>query len=603
MKMIHLFPALVPAALAVLCACGGTDEPTPVPPTPDGEGGTATTLIEKVTSDLSLNITTDRCAYRPGEKVQFTLTSGTLPSGARVRYRHLGTTVTDEALSGATWTWTVPATDYQGYMAEVYTAGGQDAVKVLGTIGVDVSSDWTRFPRYGFVATFDASKTDAVIASEMQWLNRCHINGMQFQDWHLSHHWPCPITKDGTIMDEFKDIANRTNVASVIRKYIDVQHGYGMKTMFYNLAFGALSDAEADGVKDEWYLFKEANHAKGARDSHDLPSSWKSNIYLVNPGNTEWQRYIGDRNDEVYTHFDFDGYQIDQLGYRGDRYDYSGNKVNLPQGYQSFVKAMNARHPQKRLVMNAVSGYGTQQIVQSGCVDFLYNEVWGDQDKFDDLYKIVRENNAYSQNSLRTVFAAYMDYNRDNCEFNIPGILMADAVMFALGATHLELGDHMLCREYFPYTGVRMSQELRTQMERYYDFLVAYENLLMSPDAKETKLSATSTAVNINLWPPVQRQVATLSREVEGRQVLHLLNFVNANSLSWRDMDGTQAAAKKRTNIDLTVDLGTTKAHRVWAATPDEHAGAAVALDFKQEGSKLSVTLPSLKYWTMLVIE
>lgn len=598
MKKMGLLTSFI--SLLLFASCGGSnDEPSPTP-TPDPVNPDVT-VVEKVTSDLALSLITDKCSYAPGQTVTFKIINGSLPSGAHVRYRHLGTTVEDVALTSDTWTWTVPSNDYRGYMAEVYTQVKDKEVKIHGTIGVDVSSDWTTFPRYGFVATFDDSKTDALIQSEIEWLNRCHINGVQFQDWHYSHHWPCPIDKNGKLMDHFKDIANRDNSTAVIKKYIDVQHGYGMKTMFYNLCFGVLDGAAEDGVKDNWYIFKEKNNNAGARDSHNLPSSWKSNIYLVNPGNTEWQKYLADRNEEVYSNFDFDGYQIDQLGDRGDRYDYSKNKVNLLTGYTSFIKAMAERHPKKRLVMNAVSGWGTQQIVNAGKVDFLYNEVWGDQDKFTDLYNIVKENNAYSGSKLKTVFAAYMNYECDNCEFNIPGVLLTDAVMFALGSTHLELGDHMLCREYFPYTGVRMSKELKTQMERYYDFLVAYENILMG-DGKEISLTPSSTSITINAWPPVQRQVAAYSREVGGNKVVNLINFINATSLSWRDLKGDQAAAKKRSNIDMKLKVsGAVK--KVWVATPDEHAGAAQELAFTLKNGELSFTLPSLRYWTMLVIE
>ena len=87
-----------------------------------------------------------------------------------------------------------------------------------------------------------------------------------------------------------------------------------MKSMFYNLCFGALKDAASDGVKEEWYLFKDASHT--TKDSHDLPSGWKSNIYLVDPSDKEWQQYMAERNDDVYANFAFDGYQIDQLGKR-----------------------------------------------------------------------------------------------------------------------------------------------------------------------------------------------------------------------------------------------------------------------------------------------
>lgn len=148
-----------------------------------------------------------------------------------------------------------------------------------------------RFPRYGFVATFDNSKLQpGVIEKEMEFLNRCHINGVQFQDWHYKHHWPLGGTP-GNLMDTYTDIANREVSTEVVKKYIDVQHSLGMKSIFYNLCFGVLDDAKADGVKESWYLFK--NDRRGEKDSHQLPSSWKSDIYLVNPGNAEWQEYIG----------------------------------------------------------------------------------------------------------------------------------------------------------------------------------------------------------------------------------------------------------------------------------------------------------------------
>ena len=45
------------------------------------------------------------------------------------------------------------------------------------------------------------------------------------------------------------------------------------------------------------------------------------------------------------------------------------------------------------------------------------------------------------------------------------------------------------------------------------------------------------------------------------------------------------------------------KATKVWVASPDQHAGAAQELAFTQENGYISVVLPSLEYWTMLVIE
>lgn len=556
------------------------------------------TKVTTITSDLCWDITTDKAIYAPGESVHFQ-SNGTPTENTKVRYRSGSTIISDASLTEAEWTWEPPSQDGVGYLVEVYRQKNDSVQQIIGTIGVDVSSDWHLFPRYGFIATFDKSKTKSVIATETEFLNRCHINGMQFQDWHYKHHWPCPI-KNNQILSEFTDIANRTNSSEVIRNYIAEQHRYGMKSIFYNLAFGVLDDAKNDGVKEEWYIFKDKNHSQ--KDWHDLPDNWKSDIYLVDPGNEAWQNYIADRNEEVYQNFDFDGYQIDQLGNRGDRYTYSGQKINAPKAYASFINAMKKRHPDKDLIMNAVSSFGSQNILETGNTMLAYNECWWDEAEFNSLYNVVKANNAYSRGRAKTVFAAYVNYECDRCDFNMPGVLLTDAVMFALGGSHLELGDHMLCREYFPYAGCTMSSALKENIIRYYDFLTAYENLLRG-GGEEEKLIVTSqdSKASINQWPPKQGKIASFGRKQGKEHVIHLLNFLSADQLSWRDMKGTMPAPRVVKNLSVQVTV-TDKINHVYLASPDYHGGALVELAFEQEDGKVSFCIPNLKYWDMIVL-
>lgn len=595
------------AAFFFSAACS-TDNDTPSGGEGKGESGETgrVTQVTPVISDLTVNLSTDKACYKPGETVTFT--ADALPAGAKIRYRTLNKVVSEQASAGTSWTWTAPSTDYTGYLADVYRTKEDGTEVILGTIAVDVSSDWTRFPRYGFVATFDASKkADGVIEQEMDFLNRCHINGVQFQDWHNKHHWPLGGTREQPA-EMYKDIANRDVYTEVVKKYIAAQHRLGMKSMFYNLCFGALEDAATDGVKEEWYIFKNTGHTD--KDTHDLPSSWKSNIFLLDPANPEWQAYLAQRNDDVYANFDFDGYQIDQLGNRGDRYDYQGNKVNLPKSYVSFIEAMKRKHPAKRLVMNAVSSYGASLIAGTGKVDFLYNEVWEDESEFKDLHTIIKANDQYSKHTLPTVFAAYMNYEkagRGSGEFNTPGVLLTDAVMFALGASHLELGDHMLCREYFPNTALQMNDALKTAIIRYYDFLTAYQNLLREKDTEAeitVSLSCMDAARNLSLnaWPPQKNAVTTYAKNVNGKQVIHLLNFLKADNLSWRDLNGTMPEPRLLSEIPLKLKVSG-KVNKVWVASPDFHAGASQELAFEQKDGAVTFELPFLKYWTMIVIE
>ena len=563
------------------------------------------------------SLATDKALYAPGQTVKLTAT-GNVPAGTVVYYRHGADIIDQHACTASTWTWTPPATDYQGYLVELRVpVGSSDGASssVLGTIAVDVSSDWTRFPRYGFVADFDnyngAVDKDANIKTEMAYLNRLHINGVQFQDWQWKHHQPVKLESNGIPAQWYQDISNRWIGTKYIKKYIDAQHAYGMKSIFYNLCFGAWKDAAADGVKKEWGLYKRDDSGSYVQDRHVLPDSWASDIYLQVPDNAGWLQYLKARNEEIYTNFKFDGYQIDQLGYRGTVYDYHHNEVTLAPGYATFINTMKAARPEKSLIMNAVYSYGAEEIARTGNVDFCYDEVWGNygHDQFSHLYDVIRNNDRFSNHQLPTVFAAYMNYNKaDNGGsgdklMNTPGVLLTDAVMFALGGAHIEMGDHMLSREYFPAAPLAMTDELREAMIHYYDFATAYQNLLRGMSSKAASaVKVQASGLSVNAWPPQANSIITFSKNVGNKQVIHLLNFQGTSDLSWRDADGTRSEPPLTENLALTVST-LRPINKVWVASPDINGGAVQELDFTRQNGKVSFTLPSLKYWTMVVME
>jgi dextranase len=254
--------------------------------------------------------------------------------------------------------------------------------------------------------------------------------------------------------------------------------------------------------------------------------------------------------------------------------------------------------------MNAVSRFGQQNIAGTNDVDFLYNEMWGSEDKFSDFGKVINENNYFSGNTMNTVFAAYMDYGKSGEQgtFNTPGILLTDAVIFALGGAHLELGDHMLCHEYFPNNNLQMSSELKKNIVAYYDFMTAYENLLRDGGQQTTSdITSGDQTISINAWPPVTHGVTAINRNVGNQQVINLINFTQANSLSWRDMNGTQPEPTTLNNIPVRIKASGVK--KVWIASPDYMGGAPQQISFRQDNNYVITTVPNLKYWSMIVLE
>lgn len=577
--------------------------------------------LDVVWESTQLELSTDKACYAPGSTVTFTA-DGDLPSGKEVyvRYRHNNTFIEKHTITSKTWTWTPPKTDYMGYMVDLYYMEWKEDIgteHIIGAIAVDVSSDWKRFPRYGFVADFndDNKSIDKYgnIEAEMKNLNRLHINGVQFYDWHWKHHKPVKF-ENKEFVKWYQDVSGRWIGTEYVKKYIEVQHRYGMKSIFYNLCYGALKDYEADGVSPEWGLYKEDANGELYQDIHELPG-WESNIYLMNPGNPGWQDYLADRNAEVYANYDFDGYQIDQLGARdyklgtqdGKLYAYNKDNIDLPHNYGLFIEAMKRWHSDKRLIMNAVSNYGAQKIASKD-VDFCYTETWKGEADFSNLFDIIRANDAYSEHKLQTVFAAYINYDKADKGgsgdhlVNTPGALLTDAVMFAIGGSHLEMGDHMLTREYFPAKPLGMTDDLKQRLIHYYDFMTAYQNILRGIDSKAAFTPTISSPLPINAWPPQGRKITAFAKKVDNMIAVHLLNFLNTDDLSWRDLKGTRPAPEIKENVQITYTTSR-KITKVWTATPDKNGGVPMELIFTQTGNDVSVTVPSLEYWTMLVFE
>ncbi|MCL2776330.1 MAG: glycoside hydrolase family 66 protein [Oscillospiraceae bacterium] len=545
---------------------------------------------------MSIDLSTDKAVYKPGETVRFTLKeklSGTL----EIRYSYLGHALSEEALTSTSWSWTPPAGDFKGYMVDIYeTVNGKDTI--YQNIAVDVSSDWNKFPRYGFLSAY-GNISSSEIENTVNMLNRYHINGIQFYDWLYDHQRPLAGTAQNPA-SSWVDISGRTNYMSTTKQYIDKIHSMGMNALFYDLCYGALNNAVADGVQEEWYIFKDTEHSQ--KDVFNLSSPFRSSIYLTNPSNPDWQKYLTGRVNDVYSVYDFDGYHIDQLGDRGMVYDYGGNSVALDQTFKPFIDVVKADNPAKKLLFNAVNQYGQAGAAQSG-VDFLYTEVWDPNNTFEQLAQVILDNNTYSSNTKNTVLAAYINYAKSNSSgyMNAPGVLLANAVIFAFGGAHIELGEHYLANEYYPNSNLQMKSDLKLYLVHYYDFLVAYQNLLRD-GGTFTSYTVESLDGKLSTGNWSQGKVSVAGKKFADKDVIHLINFSNANDMEWRDTNGTQAEPATITDAKIKITANAS-VKSCWFASPDVNGGVAQTVGFSQAGNDVTLSIPSLKYWDMIVLE
>lgn len=558
---------------------------------------------------------TDKARYNPGDRIalsiEFENRSDTDVNGdVYINLKEYDKTVGNWKISGIklgtgekavrTVQLDVPASDFKGYLLEIWYKNSTNYLDCK-TTAIDISSDWTRFPRYGYIASFN--KQDKQAAADItNSLNKFHINSLMFYDWQFRHDSPL-ADNAGENGSRWEDIAKRPIYGDTVRDYIAQSHNRNIACMNYNLMFGALNNYKDYGVNQEWSVFKDNGHE--TQDFHPLPSSWLSDkIFLFNPGNSNWQNYIINKEKDVFDVFDFDGWHIDQLGSRGALFDYSGNQVDLAQGYLSFINTAGAQLKDKKLAFNAVDMYGQNIVAQSEYLPFLYAEIWSTSSYYS-LKSAIDNGYRYTDNKKSTVIAAYMNYKKSGGEFNEASVRLADAVIFAGGGDHLELGDHgMLSSEYFPNAKLAMSDSLTQAARSYYDFMVAYENLLRDnciPLKNEISIDNVRTGSG-----PLPGLVWYFAKSNGKYDILHLINLTSNSSNNWRDDNGQRKPPELKQNLALRY-YTSEKIGKVMMASPDSDESIMISLDFTsssdQNGSYIGVTVPSLEYWDMIVFE
>lgn len=549
-------------------------------------------------------IHTNKAHYTPGTKVSFYLKLNKDPiqdSEISVRYLHLNTVVGFQKLDFThkkkiEWVWDPPDNDFKGYLTKVYLKKGNQIFDQIN-IAVDVSSDWSRFPRYGFLSRY-SELNQVTIDSVMRWLNRHHINGIQFYDWHFKHHMPLS-TKNSEVTPTWPDIAKRTIHRETLEKYLEASRQYGMKTMAYNLLYGSWEDSPQDGVPESWRLYRDKILKTPVKI--DFDENWSSDIYWVDPTNKNWQNYIFQQTARVFNALPFDGWHVDQLGDWGTMWTTDGRELSPDTTFGAFLKAAS-QYLKRPLVMNAVAQYGQEQIAQSP-VEFLYSEVWDPDSTFADLLKIIRQNDRLGKYQLKTVLAAYV--NQGFAEkpgwANTAAVLLADALIFAAGGSHLELGEHLLVHPYFPNTNLKMDDKLKKTIQNYYDFLVAYQNILRG-NLKDTVINIEShNGIGFSKVPE-QGKIWYTAKKDEERCVMQLVNFASTNTMNWRDNEGIQVEPDLIAPLAITVECNF-KVQQIWCASPDLVSGSPIPVDFQKDENKINLQVPQLKYWTMLVME
>jgi dextranase len=384
--------------------------------------------------------------------------------------------------------------------------------------------------------------------------------------------------------------------------------------MNYNLLNGAWSGYARDGVDPRWGLWL-------ARDGTDqyrlpMPAGWASdNIYLFNPAAAGWQDYLFAREAEVFAAYPFDGWHVDSAGRPpAPVYTQAGEPVDLWTTFRPFLNNAKARL-NKAVVFNNVGGYGLFDTAANSTDDIVYVECWPStrQVTYYDLKALIDQCIEWS-GGKGVVLPAYMNYERAKRfsaaqpgPFNASSVRLADAAIFASGATHLELGDgaRMLCSEYFPNRNLDPGPELRAALRNYYDFLVAYQNLLQGRFKNSSNRLWLSVATSFDARPDTVWAFTKVSGD-ESQHMINLINLRGMPSNAWRDDNGDYPVPLPQSDLVVKYYYGAGTIASVRWASPDSQNGKMIdlphTLGADDGGRYVQFTVPSLAYWDMLYL-
>ena len=372
-------PLTIPAALVLGTAIAATALPLP--------------RFAPATASGTAHVTrayTDKSTHSPGSQATITAEAS---GGGTVHFSvsHLGAEIdsgdTTVENGKATWTYTTPSENNQGYLV---TATGADDTHA--ETALDVSSSWTRFPRMGYVSHFKptapadittgTSYESYLSLTPSEYIAKLsqdyHINALQYYDWQYRHEQPVAT---GDLADKWP-LWYRDTYASkkTITDYIKDAKNANMGSLAYSMAYAANDNYDTNTIKDEWRL-REDNGSYWVRD---LGEQWwvptpkgvnkpKSHQFMMNVNTQGWRDYITDQYVTQKDAFGFDGTHIDTLGQTVKK-DASGNSVDLTDGLTALVNE-TASKTGTATGINLPDGAGTDKIGPSSA-SYIYTELW-----------------------------------------------------------------------------------------------------------------------------------------------------------------------------------------------------------------------------------
>jgi dextranase len=315
-----------------------------------------------------------------------------------------------------------------------------------------------------------------------------------------------------------------------------------------------------------------------------------------------WTKHLLGEFSRILDEIEFDGIHLDQYYSPQVGYDAQGNSFPLEQPLADMINSTKdivtaARGEKGAVIFNAVTNWPIETVAPSK-EDVVYIEVWPPYTFFYELGLLIVQAQQLGSGKP-VVIAAYIDPKYKT------NVLLNDAIIFANGGGHIELGERgdYLADAYFPRYKTP-DTGLSSVLQRYYEFAIRYQNVI----GPQTRARNQAYAGRITLGGGIETNpalthnlVMPVVRESIGYTAISLINLLGLESGEWAKGTVTEPTPLDSTKVRIS---GTSqKIAQVWFATPDATSFALQPLDFTQTDDLITISIPFLQYWDLILIQ